>query len=568
MDFSVCYSPTAMPSLSRTYRPQTFAEITGQEPIKETLRLEAQTGKLGHAYLFAGPRGVGKTTLARIFAKTLNCLDRKDGEPCNACAACQDFNSGKSLDFIEMDAASNTGVDNVREAIVEHVRFAPHARKFKVYVLDEAHMLSTSAWNALLKTIEEPPPYAVFIFVTTELHKVPQTIQSRCQRFDFKRVTNEALAGKLNRIAAEEGAEIRPEVITSIIARSDGSVRDAESLLGQLLSLGEKEITPEIAGLVLPISRLPLAAEILGTWSERGLGPSLKLAADLEDQGIPLLPLFDDLIQAIRLLLLAADIPEWKKRLETGDDGEKALAKIVGAYPAEELSDMALMLMERRRDAKQGADVRFCLELASTAVALGLLPHSPGKSRESSVVSRESDNPRPPKDPPTVPPDGGGGAAGSGPRKTTDGKGADQAPLKSVDAARESRESSVVSRESRDSTATLGLLMGKWPAMLKLMDEKSPSLSFVLKISRPVALGNGVATILFQYPFHKEKILGDLKNRRIFEDCLRQAVGDPALKVDGVVGEVPADKAEVSRDNVANILKTFGGNLVEETGTP
>ena len=542
-----------MPSLSRTYRPQRFAEITGQDPIKETLRLEAQTGKLGHAYLFAGPRGVGKTTLARIFAKSLNCLDRKDGEPCNACAACQDFNSGKSLDFIEMDAASNTGVDNVREGIVEHVRFAPHARKYKVYVLDEAHMLSTSAWNALLKTIEEPPPYAVFIFVTTELHKVPQTIQSRCQRFDFKRVDNASLAAKLARIASEEEAQVAPEVIASIIARSDGSVRDAESLLGQLLSLGEKKITAEIASLVLPISRLPLAAEILETWSKRELGPALKIADDLEEQGIPLLPLFDDLIQAIRLLLLAADLPSWKMKLAAGDDGEKALAKIVGVFPSEELSDMALMLMERRRDAKQGADVRFCLELASTAVALGMLPHSSFKKVNSceSTVDNHSQQDEPPK------------------------RGANDSETKSLSQT-QTRPGSSASEKTVDDAAldtpniqvTLGQVLGRWPAVLKLLDEKSPSLTFILKISEPISVADNLITLRFQYPFHKEKILDDLRNRRIVEDCIRQALNAPGLKIDGIVGATAATKDEAKHDMVASLLKTFGGKLVEETGTP
>jgi DNA polymerase III subunit gamma/tau len=193
-----------MPTLSRTYRPHFFADVTGQGPITETLRLEIATNKIGHSYLFSGSRGIGKTTVARIFAQALNCLARKEGEPCGICEACLEFQTGRSLDIIEMDAASNTGVDNIREAIVEHVRFAPSSRKYKVYILDEAHMLSTSAWNALLKTIEEPPEYAVFLFLTTELHKVPATIQSRSQRFDFHRITNQDLTKRLQEILLQE----------------------------------------------------------------------------------------------------------------------------------------------------------------------------------------------------------------------------------------------------------------------------------------------------------------------------------------------------------------------------
>ncbi len=523
-----------MTSLSRTYRPQTFAEITGQEAIKETLRLEVQTGKIGHAYLFAGPRGVGKTTLARIFAKALNCLQPKDGEPCNACEACVEFNSSKSLDFIEMDAASNTGVDNVREAIIEHVRFVPHARKFKAYVLDEAHMLSTSAWNALLKTIEEPPTYAIFIFVTTELHKVPATIQSRCQRFDFKRIASDALAKKLRSIVATEGVKVDPEVITTIVTKSDGSARDAESLLGQLISLGEKDITTDLASLVLPVSRLPMAADMLKGWSTRQLGPSLKYIEELEEQGIPLLPLFDDLIQAIRLLLLAADSDDWRQKLSAGDEGDKALHRLVGSFAPDELSDMALMLMERRRDAKQGADVRFCLELAASAVALGMLPHGPITEQRTRSTEHEKKDPPPPPTPTSK--------AEDPPTKPT--KAATTAPS--------------------GASLALGQVLGKWHAILKAVDAKSPSLTFVLKISKPVAVQDNVVTIQFQYPFHREKILGELKTKRLVEDCCREVLGNPDVRLEGTVGEIAPQTQDAVLDNAANILKTFGGKIVEE----
>ncbi|MFA5185507.1 MAG: DNA polymerase III subunit gamma/tau [Patescibacteria group bacterium] len=547
-----------MPSLSKTYRPQQFADITGQDSIKETLRLEVLTGKIGHAYLFAGPRGVGKTTLARIFAKALNCLKPNKGEPCGECDACLEFSSGKSMDFIEMDAASNTGVDNVREAIIEHVRFVPHSKKFKVYVLDEAHMLSTSAWNALLKTIEEPPPYAIFIFVTTELHKVPATIQSRCQRFDFKRIPPEALVKKMKSIAESEGVTIDPAVIQTIVSKSDGSARDAESLLGQLISLGEKDISPELASIVLPLSRLPMAADLLGCWADRELGRALKSIEELEEQGIPLLPLFDDLIQAIRLLLLATDSKEWKLKLETGDEGDKALAKLVGRYKPAELSEMALMLMERRRDAKQGADARFCLELAATAVAVRALPNSP---KSESPGKGNSGGPT------------SGGSSVTGPEKSkipetasSGHEGVPEPEIVPLESEPEKAEEEPVS--STNVNLTLGQILGRWPAVLKAVDEKSPSLTFVLKISRPLAISGNIITIGFQYPFHREKILGELKTKRMVEDCFRSVFNSAELRLDGVVGELPEEQKQVSRDNAANLLKVFGGNVVEEASTP
>ncbi len=515
-----------MASISRSYRPQTFQDVTGQEGVKETLRLEVASGKLGHAYLFGGPRGVGKTTTARIFAKALNCLEPKDGEPCNTCAACQDFAAGRMLDVIEMDAASNTGVENVREAIIEHVRFAP-LRKHKVYILDEAHMLSNSSWNALLKTVEEPPAYAVFIFITTELHRVPATIVSRCQRFDFKRIPDADLAERIKHIAKEEGAKVDAEVIASIVAKADGCLRDGETLLGQLLSLGETKITADLASLVLPLSRLPLSAGLLGIWATRDLAAGLKAVAGLEDDGVPLAPLFDDLVQTVRLLLLADGSDVWKKRLKDGDEGQRAVAALIGSYAPAELADMALLLMERRRDAKQGADPRFCLELAAAAVCLSLLPHAPGALKVQSQT------------PPSPP------ASGS------------PAPAKAA-------PSIVKSLAPTGDMPSLSKFQAQWHAIVRAVEEQSASLAFVLKITKPLALDGGKAVLGFQYPFHKDKVLGDLRNRRVLDEAITKVLG-VHLTLEGsvAVANESSEVMAVPRDAVGSIMQVFGGVLEE-----
>ncbi|OGL78188.1 DNA polymerase III, subunit gamma and tau, partial [Candidatus Uhrbacteria bacterium RIFCSPHIGHO2_12_FULL_60_25] len=354
--------------LSRAYRPQSFKDVTGQQHITETLRKEVESGILGHAYLFSGPRGIGKTTTARIFAKALLCLHPKKGEPDNVCDACTDVTGGRCIDLIEMDAASNTGVDNVREAIVEHVRFAPARWKRKVYVIDECHMLSASAWNALLKTLEEPPEYAVFVLATTELHKVPATIVSRCQRFEFKRIQPDAMAERLRFLAKEEGLKVDDDVIHAIVRTADGYVRDAESLLDQIASLGDKKVTRDIAELILPVSRLPLAVDLLRVSSARDVGGTLSLLRTYVDDGVPVMTLFDDLLSVVRSLIRAED-PNERKLLSGGP-----VAGLLDTFNRSELGDIALLLIERRRDAKSGLDPVFALELAVLAMAGGMLP--------------------------------------------------------------------------------------------------------------------------------------------------------------------------------------------------
>lgn len=231
--------------IARKYRPQRFADLIGQEHVAVTLRNQLQNGKHAHAYLFTGPRGVGKTSAARLLAKALRCLNPgKDAEPCNTCEACVGVNNGSSLDVLEIDAASNTGVDNIRD-LRDNVNYSAAVGKYRVYIVDEVHMLSTAAFNALLKTVEEPPPHVVFIFATTELHKVPATIQSRCQRFDFKRIPAAVMMDLLKNICDKEGVKADDAALRTIVLESEGCVRDAQSLLDQAIAFCGKEITTE-----------------------------------------------------------------------------------------------------------------------------------------------------------------------------------------------------------------------------------------------------------------------------------------------------------------------------------
>ncbi|MEJ2562808.1 MAG: DNA polymerase III subunit gamma/tau, partial [Anaerolineales bacterium] len=237
-------------ALYRVWRPQTWDEVVGQDHVIQTLRNAVKGERVAHAYLFAGPRGTGKTTTARLLAKAVNCLSESPAErPCNQCSNCEAINEGRFLDLIEIDAASNTSVDDVRD-LREKINFSPNEGRFKVYIIDEVHMLSTAAFNALLKTLEEPPAHAIFILATTEVHKIPATVLSRCQRHEFRRLPVKTIVDFLKQKIAEGKMQVDDEAIETIARQATGSLRDAISLLDQLTSTGER-VTLEMAQSVL-----------------------------------------------------------------------------------------------------------------------------------------------------------------------------------------------------------------------------------------------------------------------------------------------------------------------------
>ena len=349
-------------ALYRKYRPQTFSDVVGQKGVTDTLRAQIETGKLSHAYLFTGTRGTGKTSCAKILAKAVNCLDPQDGNPCNCCAACRAIDDGSCMDVLEIDAASNNGVDSVR-VLRDDAIYTPSEVKRRVYIIDEVHMLSIAAFNALLKIIEEPPEHLIFILATTELNKVPATILSRCQRFSFRRLRPEDIAGRLNFIAYQEGIQIAPAALRLLSRLADGAMRDGVSLLDQCASACQGELTEELVCQTLGLAGVKRTGELLMAAGKQDTAQALSIFEALYAEGKDLGALFDELSALCRDLLVLKAAPKSGVSMLSGIADESQAAELEKLFaPAELLRDLTLVQAAKGAVGKN-ADARVAAEL-------------------------------------------------------------------------------------------------------------------------------------------------------------------------------------------------------------
>lgn len=348
--------------LYRKYRPKVFSDVVGQEHITSTLSKEIETGKISHAYLFTGSRGTGKTTCAKILSKAVNCLNPIEGNPCNECEICKGLDSGAILDVVEIDAASNNGVENIRD-IRDEINFTPASCKYRVYIIDEVHMLSIGAFNALLKTLEEPPAHVKFILATTEVHKLPVTIVSRCQRFDFKRVSSEAMKQRMEYIAECEEFEADEEALSLIARISDGGMRDALSLLDQCTGHG-KHITADIVCDVAGMTGKDHLFALADAAAENNTSKALEIVNDLHANSCDMERLCSDLINHFRNLMIV-------KTVKSAGEILVCTAEELGQYKAqsgkltlENILYCISLLQESMTNIKRGAARRIEMEMA------------------------------------------------------------------------------------------------------------------------------------------------------------------------------------------------------------
>ncbi len=566
-------------ALYRRYRPQRFADLVGQEVVARTLVNEVRSGELAHGYLFTGVRGTGKTSTARILARAVNCDAPVDGEPDNVCPACIEILSGAAVDVLEIDAASNRGIDEMRD-LRDKVRYLPAVLRRKVYIIDEAHMLTTDAWNAFLKTLEEPPPHVLFVLATTEPHKVPETVRSRVQRFDFRRVPVPAIEQLLAEVAGKEGEQVDADALMLLATAAQGSLRDALVLLEQALGAGERPVTVSVArrslGLTDPSTLHALVTSLAGA----DAAGTLRAAAAAFDAGADPRQLFRDVARLARAAeLVALGYPEGAS---VGPDEVALVTDLAAIAPAGLWLRLLELMAEAEMNLRQSVDARLlvevcllralrppaadgeaaavsALELRVTALERGVAGggargQRPGPAVATGTPPRVADPvPSSPDPPPAAPAPADPAAVDSVPAdppadSTTPGDG--DVVLEAIG--------------RRDLTTVAGWT-SEWPVAIEAVARANKGLAGVLRDCRPVEAEAGSVTIGTNGRFHHEQI-SDPEKRRVIAEALSAIGGRPIQVLTRFTGEERPQGPSGSVSEVTQaVLDTFAGSRVTAT---
>ncbi len=480
----------------RKWRPQTLSEVLGQDPVTQTLRHAVESGKVAHAYLFCGPRGTGKTSTARILAKAINCPDQAGGEPCNACDMCHSITEGRALDVIEIDAASNRGIDEIR-SLREKANYAPSLAHYKVYIIDEVHMLTEAACNALLKTLEEPPGHVIFILATTEAHKMIPTIVSRCQRFNFHRLRQTEIMDKIKLICEREGIHIEPSALELIARAATGSLRDAENILQQMIAYYGNQIEFAKVQTELGIGWDSRVRQLVRCIVNRDVAAGLKAINDLNIDGVDLRQFNLSLVEYLRVLLLV------KSRCEEALDVTSEDLSEMGSLTANATMDYLLKAVK----SFAGIDFRsdnysaLPLELALLDCAL-----SPSTGHEQPTKTRPSE------------------IADDTAMIELSDRVESEVPTVALEPNRVGTEI-----QSEEISQNIDYLRSHWREFIKSLRGEGSSGNldaFLRSACDPVDLDDDTLVLGFYYSFHKEKI-EDAKYRYLLEKKLKEVFGRP-----------------------------------------
>ena len=488
----------------RKWRPQTLAEIVGQEQVTQTLSNALKSGRVSHAYLFYGPRGTGKTSTGRILAKAVNCLSNGKGEPCNTCEICRAITEGRALDVIEVDAASNTGVEDIR-SLREKVNYAPNQARYKVYIIDEVHMLSNSASNALLKTLEEPPPYVIFILATTEVHKVLPTILSRCQRFDFRRISQADVVSKLTRICSAEGIHIEPEGLRLIAKSATGSLRDAENLLEQLTTYYGTEVELRQVQAILGITGDERAKELIRHIVNNDISAGVSTINSVNSDGLDLRQFNREVVEYLRELLL----------IKTGSEEAVDLTAEDIAELKELATRTSLAQILKAIKLFGQLEIGFDSPLASSTLPLELALVD---CAQPSVEERESPTTQPEYEPPQ-------------PVKEVSPPKQQLVKPKSAGVPKaEPPKAEGIPTTSPELHNEIERLRLNWRQVIEQAPEnvkRTPAIAILRSAGvKPVAIEGDTVVLAFRYPIHKEK-METVENQQVVKEIISNFLGHP-----------------------------------------
>jgi DNA polymerase-3 subunit gamma/tau len=557
--------PSAPASLYRRHRPRTFDDVVGQDHVVRTLRNAIEQGKVHHAYLFVGSRGTGKTSMAKILAASLNCVNGPTVTPCGECESCRSIARATSLDVIEMDAASNNSVDDIRD-LRERVNFAPVAGRHKVYILDEAHMLSTAAWNAFLKTLEEPPPHTIFVLATTEAAKVLPTVVDRCHRFDFARPSVPQIAGVLRKVAGAEEIEIGEEATALIARAATGSFRDALGTLEQLVAYSGRTIELDDVLAVLGAADADLVFGAVDAVAAGDVRAALEAAAKLSDSGRDLGRFFGDLETHARALMVTQALGALPAELRLTPELDERLVAQAKAVSPVDVVRLIDLIAAAQRAMKDGADARTQLDL--TLVKAAEPAHDPSAKALLARIERlegRTPAPPPPRDPAEP-------ATAAGRTRVAVAATATPAPEPEEPEAEAEAEAqptvTAVAVVEPDGELSLETFADMWPAVVESLGSESPRLAAILQEARPTALADQDLTIAWpESAAFSKRQAEDPEKRELIAQSIRAVTG-ARLRLAYELGGEHQPVETLSEDELVDRFKQEFGAVEEEPPPP